>query len=309
MYVHVLMEIVFCAIINEHTIFFFVEDPQSLTYYAQGTNGMVTGVSGEAVVIAVFTGFGNLTSDDGVTCEAKSHPGIHNCIYSNGLLEGTYVCSVTAQEDRPYHIDHRGTTYEVQLTVVATNTTASPGPSPTALSTIEVAFISIASVILLIIILTLIVVSIISVLLVIFNTKTRNRLKRLLKIGVDTSASSYEHQNGVQQGSRTLPVEGRRSGPAVDEHQGNGRSEDGQASISAVELGMPSGDQQGEHESSTLHGNGTSPRTQQPSGTGCQVNNGIDDHGPPEVMRALSNFNDAPNIRTCNSLPEHSNNS
>ena len=44
-------------------------------------------------------------------------------------------------------------------------------------------------------------------------------------------------------------------------------------------------------------------------GTGCQVNNGIDDHGPPEVMRALSNFNDAPNIRTCNSLPEHSNNS
>ena len=116
MYVHVLMEIVFCAIINEHTIFFFVEDPQSLTYYAQGTNGMVTGVSGEAVVIAVFTGFGNLTSDDGVTCEAKSHPGIHNCIYSNGLLEGTYVCSVTAQEDRPYHIDHRGTTYEVQLT-------------------------------------------------------------------------------------------------------------------------------------------------------------------------------------------------
>ena len=100
--------------------FSFIENPQSLSYHPQGNKGNVTGVSGMLTVIAVFTGlkseFDSLRSDDGVTCEQKSHPGVHNCGYGRGAREVTYVCSVTAQEDRPYRLSHRGTPYDVQLT-------------------------------------------------------------------------------------------------------------------------------------------------------------------------------------------------
>jgi hypothetical protein len=146
------------------------KDPQSLTHYAQGTNGMVTGILGESVVIAVFTGLrsaiGNLTWDDGVTCEEKSHPRVPNCVYISGAREVTYVCSVTAQEDRPYRLYHRGTPYDVQLTVVATNTTTPPGPPPTAGLSLEgiVTISVIGAILFLVIVILVIAVAIIALL-------------------------------------------------------------------------------------------------------------------------------------------------
>jgi hypothetical protein len=276
------------------------KNPQSLSYHPQGNKGNVTGVSGMLTVIAVFTGlkseFDSLRSDDGVTCEQKSHPGVHNCGYGRGAREVTYVCSVTAQEDRPYRLYHRGTPYDVQLTVVAANTTAPPGLSPTALSIGQTVAIGVVVPILFITIGIVVLLVIIIVLVRKHSTRSRKATDDLLKTANDTNATMHGKQtlNGAEQGNGRLHSEDK---PSVNGPQGNGRGDNRQASISSDKLGDQ---QKGEYESSKLLGNGTSPRTHQPSNDKQEssVSSQSTSSHPPEVMRALSNFDDAPKIRT-----------